>query len=1807
MSSIGSMAIRIISCGTQRLGNVPRPGRLMLLICACLMGSISASAQYSKSSSSTDNFTSAAFGPGTPNGSIDSVDFFTGHVSANLPIFTFGGRGEVGYTAYATINRTYNIHVNQTWSAPGQYQGQWNQPYFTLTSEGFFEDLSRGEVKAGMRPGVIFVRHMRNASPDPGPGLPDQISCNTLTKLYFRTSVGDTEFRDAGTNGLDEFMTGNNTFHRGTVWVSRDGSAMTFVSDTDIVDESCAQADYQSMNGENVEFPSGYLYAKNGVRYRVVNGQVTWMSDRNGNVMTFSPGDTSTVTDPAGRTYTIQTLAYGAAIQAQSVQYRGAGGVQRTVSVTYTALANALRQDAIDRGGVQPLGQLFRYIVWQQPNLAFNPTVLSEVTLADGRKYKFKYNEFGELARIEHPNGSIVEFDYIPIGINNGEVLNNQPQIDRRVSVRRYYDSEGVLSGTTTYERVEESNDIYAVRVKVYDADNTLLSYIKHYIGLVENDYILSGWYPPYSDGKEYKSEVCDASGNPLVRVEYDWVPDVNSTVLLSDVKTTLVPTNEVKKTAYSYDRYANVTDTYNYDYGTGNPGALLSRTHTGYVTDPAYTDPTGAHLRSLARETWVSTDAGGDIKVAMGDVEYDNYTRDPTTGNRHAALLPRDHISGLCLKLDDNFNCLTLSDSNYQTRGNATGKTQYLLANDGSSTGSVTVNLQYDVAGNVIKSIDGRRKPDQSGYETSYDFQDRFGAPDDEARSNSVPPELAQPSGTLSSYAFPTTITDALGHNFYAQYDYYTGRVVNTEDANGIVSNTQYEDALDRPTKTERAVNVPALHSQTTIVYDDLNRTITTTSDQTSLDDNQLKTVTIYNGLGLTVESRQYETATQYIAILTKYDALGRLSQASNPYRPTLSETPVWSKMLYDLLGRVTAITTPDNATVYTLYDGLRTLVTDQAGRQRITKVDALGNLTDVWEVVSPSSPDPDAESVTFPVPQGVSVPAVSKGYRTSYTYDVLKNLRKVVQGSQRRYFAYDSFGRIIRAKNPEQDSNTNLTLPANMVSALSDNNNDWTLKFDYDEDGNVTVKTDARGLTVTNTYDGLGRPTFVDYSDSTPDVTYTYDDAGVANSKGRLTSVSTSASVNSYTAYDALGRVTASAQTTDGVTYTMPDYRYDLAGDVTSEQYPSGRVVKTEYDAAGRIAGVKNQATGLYYAGGDPSVPNNQNVISYAASGAATDVKLGNGLWEHTSFNARLQPEHIYLGSTKGSSSVLGLDYSYGTTDNNGNVQSQTITLPGISTPYVQSYSYDQLNRLQSAEETIGTTSNWKQVYSYDRFGNRNLATVTTFPNYTQTPTDPTTHLPIDPVGNPVIDPTNNRIKSSVTGQGNYQYDAAGNLLCDSTHLCTQTPQFIPYYTYDAENRVTSAGGGPTNGGSSYFYDGVGERVKKVVGSDATVFVYDAAGRLVAEYDNGQPQAGGTNYVTADHLGSTRAVTGQTQQVTGRYDYLPFGEEVYLSRSEYGGNIRQKFTQQERDNELSLDFFASRYYSPAQGRFTSPDSLAGSPVNPQTLNLYAYVRGNPLKYSDPNGHRAQDPQNQDNLVPLPPAGPDIICPLYPSCGTGAVPCVADEYTIPTSASGTDLTIPAGNRPPELPWKVQALMVLREGVRQGLDPYTGTRQAGFSEQSIEEWKRFKHDTSMALLPLALEEAPEEAAEEMSEAVAGDIDTLIEEEIIEVTVDANKHPESAEHILDAQSAGYPDAVTIDRAGAAERRAESLKGIPKIDNKQLDEYPPAMFRENGGQAAVRPITSSDNMGAGASIGNQLRGIPNGTRVRIKVKR
>jgi RHS repeat-associated protein len=121
-------------------------------------------------------------------------------------------------------------------------------------------------------------------------------------------------------------------------------------------------------------------------------------------------------------------------------------------------------------------------------------------------------------------------------------------------------------------------------------------------------------------------------------------------------------------------------------------------------------------------------------------------------------------------------------------------------------------------------------------------------------------------------------------------------------------------------------------------------------------------------------------------------------------------------------------------------------------------------------------------------------------------------------------------------------------------------------------------------------------------------------------------------------------------------------------------------------------------------------------------------------------------------------------------------------------------------------------------------------------------------------------------------------------------------------------------------------------------------------------------------------DALGSVRLVVAFPHDATtytiSRRDYLPFGEEIQpgtFGRARNlgygnGDTTPQRFTAKERDPESNLDYFGARYYSGAQGRFTSADRTDNDldEADPQKWNRYAYVQNRPLNHVDPNGESA-------------------------------------------------------------------------------------------------------------------------------------------------------------------------------------------------------------------------------------------------------
>ncbi len=795
----------------------------------------------------------------------------------------------------------------------------------------------------------------------------------------------------------------------------------------------------------------------------------------------------------------------------------------------------------------------------------------------------------------------------------------------------------------------------------------------------------------------------------------------------------------------------------------------------------------------------------------------------------------------------------------------------------------------------------------------------------------------------------YPTQRVEAAStsaaRTFQATYDCNTGVVTTERDADNDVTSTTTYDGLGRPlVRTEAGLRSS---SQT---YYDSNFIDVFAQDLSVLNDRSLVTVSHRDDLGRLYLARTTpdvgtnpawdDPNPENVGNVVKYlrkpgcrlDNLNPDSCAlstfhyeavSNPSRAGQTSTNGWSVSRMDTLGRVLDITTysapslaalpppwgtGNNGTAITgmttyTYDGDLTTIADPAGKTRRTRVDALGRLVEVIED-----------------PAGLN-------YSTLYTYDVLDNLTNVSQGVQTRLFSYSSLSRLLSANNPENG----------------------VVTYAYDPNGNLLTKTDQKPVTVTMSYDPLNRLVAKTYTDGTPSSSYTYDTC--AYGRGRLCSAGNSVATSGLN-YDKLGRVINSTQTTAGVPYLFR-YQYSPGGNLTAIEYPSATVdtptqplkVSYSYGPSGRVVGIRK--------GESTSSDSFLASAAYWPSGAPAALQFGNGLLEETTLNSRQQVTDIRARVGVGGATLWRSELTYNPDANNGNISGQTISgTHGLNAfAYSQTYTYDNLNRLETVLDSgVGVAVDGRsQIFVYDRYGNRALKQNSFKQNgAVEVPT-----------------PTAAAVEAVFPGNRlNNCCNAAG----DATALNGKT------IAYDGEHRVISVAYTDVSSVNillEYFYDADGRRIRATKKSNgtltsSTVFVYDSAGQLMAEYTTPSPASEGRQYLTQDHLGSTRLVTKATgtDLVFSRHDFMPFGEELARGANGYGPSaLAMKFTGKERDAETGLDYFSARYMSAAQGRFTSPDVPFADQweKNPQSWNLYSYARNNPLRFVDPTGRCSQ------------------------------------------------------------------------------------------------------------------------------------------------------------------------------------------------------------------------------------------------------
>jgi RHS repeat-associated protein len=1210
----------------------------------------------------------------------------------------------------------------------------------------------------------------------------------------------------------------------------------------------------------------------------------------------------------------------------------------------------------------------------------FNPVVLKNVTFPNGQSYEFKYNVFGEIEKITYPTGAYERFVYGAITpIQAGNYAYDQAN---RGVINRYVSATGVpgdeIPWTYTAGRASPL-DPYIVTTTAPDGSIT-----KQYLHDESPSLNAKAYgFTKSISGRSYDERVYDSSTSHHLRsrklTEFEFTGPIGSgawPLATRDMR----PRREVSII-----------------FDPNNSNALATMTETLYdtadpvgSTDPAYFSSLNAKQQKayhyIAKNASVAENA--DLATAMSwfngatpaSLTHTTYLYDANYRNRNinglvsqTQVLDPANPSIVKAKSQITYDGAALLNEATSTRWDNPNSIYRGLVTSTKSWFDIGANqfiettAQYDLMGNLRYSWDGRNNLTQTVYSSTYDY----------AYPTTVITPVPDPTGTYGSASSFTTST---------AYDYNTGLPTSTTDANNQTTSMAYVDPLYRPT----LVTAPNGHQTITEYGSGTSETTRWVKVRSQIDNvpRFKESVSWYDGLGRAVKSQSIDPQGDVFA-LTCYDEMGRVSKSSNPFRnvsnPTCSTALEWTSNTFDSAGRPWKVTTPDGAVVETLYElspsgeiGTAVTVKDQAQKQRRSITNALGQLKRVDE----------------PTSSGLGTIA-SPHQPTSYDYDTLNNLKTVNQGAQTRDFVYDALSRLTSAANPESG----------------------TTSYQYDNGGNLIVKTDERNVSTHYAYDNLNRVfrRWYNGSDSVSAITnnspplpagvagtaearYTYDTG--TNGLGRLAIAETGfvtwgnnwsqLTANEYLDRDVMGRAQLYRQMIGTIwssNYYDVNYAYNLDGSVSQITYPSAHGVIYGYDSAGRT----NSVTGTV---GDGSLRTYADSFEYTPWGTLGKERFGTTtpLYHTQQFNARGQVWDMRLGTSpfaddRGSIvNFYSAGYSPGGSgpDNNGNVLRQKIAVPG-SNFYEQTYAYDPLNRLASIIERLnGVSDSFTQVFDYDRYGNRTINA-----DLTINAPKPQFDMANLSAQNRLYSPNETFADNCPSPSSTTRlmcYDKAGNLIRDK-HVTNAA-----WITYDADGKISQYDVDDAQSSPVYYlYDADGKRRRKTLpNGKPQAYIYGLGGELLAEgredlltkeyvYRNGDLLASATvrligsdvRWLVKDHLGTPRIVADKTGNLSAikRHDYLPFGEEIGSTvggrdTSQGYGNpqsdgVRQQFTGYERDTESGLDFAQARYFGSSLGRFTAVDPLASSatPGSPQSWNRYAYVGNNPLVRIDPTG----------------------------------------------------------------------------------------------------------------------------------------------------------------------------------------------------------------------------------------------------------
>jgi RHS repeat-associated protein len=538
-----------------------------------------------------------------------------------------------------------------------------------------------------------------------------------------------------------------------------------------------------------------------------------------------------------------------------------------------------------------------------------------------------------------------------------------------------------------------------------------------------------------------------------------------------------------------------------------------------------------------------------------------------------------------------------------------------------------------------------------------------------------------------------------------------------------------------------------------------------------------------------------------------------------------------------YDTAGDLTSQAVLDGSasleTTWT-YDqnGLRLSTTTPAGN-------ATGATPASYTTNDTYDPDGNLVTQTGPPVQTSTYASTATSTRpvTTYGYDAFGDQAQVVDPDRNETITtYDGDGRETSQAGPSYT-------PPGASTAIT-----ATIKYAYDEDGNLASVTDPEGNITSYTYDALGDRTSV----TDPQLpaqpaagtwTYSYD------ADGEQLSATDPLHNKAQQTYDYLGNVATSTDALGNAT----QYAYDYLGDQTMADTPDGSVTTRAYDHLGELTSVTDGS-------GDTSsyAYDDQGNLAYAYAPDGSFQQYGYD----EAGNETSATDYTAAPAGQAAPQLRSESFGY---DANGD-QTSVKDWNGVTA----TSAYDASGELTSQVQPVSASKSITTSYTYDPAGNRTSvtdgngnATWTTYNSW---------NLPAS-----VIEPTTATATSApdttwttaynadgepatVTEPGgvslSYGYDPLGDITAQSGTGATASTADRSF-GYDMDQRMTSAtsaagtedftytadsdvlGTSGPSGTSSYAYNGDGLVKSETDAAGTTSYTYDSADRLSTQAD--------------------------------------------------------------------------------------------------------------------------------------------------------------------------------------------------------------------------------------------------------------------------------------------------------------------------------------------------------------------------------